>query len=663
MNIDHGRSVDAPVMLRAADVQPASYRADDNSIEIVWSTGAAGLRFDWIDDTYYVEELSMDAGAIRLGRLNAGAPLLDSHQACTIQSILGSVEPGSARVANGIGTCRVRLADTPDVADAVAKIKAGHARSVSVGYAVYEYVRTEEPGKTPHLLATDWEPMEVSIVATPFDAGAQVRTRSADKGGNHPCFIRGAAAPSQETTMPDPVIEPADDTAPVNETIVNTPEPIEPAPADENVRSAVVTLARISDACRGLGDADARDLMVRHETEPFTHDTLLTEVTRRFAERNAVPNIDNSRTTPAATVTVDERDKFRRAMVGALSVRINDSLAAPTDGGELFGSRSALEIGRVYLERQGVRTNLMGTLELAGAAFGLTRHGALTSSDFAIALQQAGDIRILQSYENYEETWRPLARETTARDFRPVPIVGMVGTNEFQVIAENGEYTYGSFVDLGDSFKLWTAGKAFSFSRQLLINDQLGLIGERMDNIGEGASIHEANAFWALINSNVIMNDGNALFSAAHGNLAAVGGPIDGVTIAAGRAAMRKQKNRDGVHTANIVPKYLVVGPDKEGEALQFLTTINPTRVGDAVPAWVSSLTLIVEPRITGNAWYLFADPARAAVVQVAYLAGASRLYTDSRVSWDVDGVQYKGRVDFSAKAIGYAGAFKNPGN
>jgi len=305
----------------------------------------------------------------------------------------------------------------------------------------------------------------------------------------------------------------------------------------------------------------------------------------------------------------------------------------------------------------------MGQMELAGAAFGFQRHGAMTSSDFAIALQQAGDVRIVQVYEDYEETWRPLARETTARDFRPVPIVGMVGVNEFQVIAENGEYTYGSFADLGDSFKLWTAGKAFSFSRQLLINDQLGLIGERMDKIGEGASIHEANAFWALINSNVVMSDGNALFSIAHGNLAATGGAITVDTIGAARAAMRKQKNRDGVHTANIVPRFLVVGPDKENEALQFLSTINPGRVGDAVPAWVTSLTLIVEPRIVGNAWYLFADPARAAVVQVAYLAGAERLYTDSRIGWEVDGIEYKGRIDFSAKAIGYAGGYKNPGN
>lgn len=662
--------VSAPLMRREANVLPATYRAEDNSIEIVWTTGAKGVRFDWYDGSYYDEELSLEPGAVRLERLNAGAPLLNSHQDYDLRSVLGSVVPGSAVVAGGEGRARVRLATTPDVADINQKIIDGHIRNVSVGYQVHAFLRTETPGERPHMLATDWEPSEVSMVCIGFDAKAQTRTGTETQVFS--CIVRGLAATTTETVMADAI-----DTA-AAETDANTttppaaptppvapPPPAPPAQTEDQVdtgtRSGFVTLARIAEASRALGSDVTNELLLRHENTPFTPDALLSEVTTRYAERNNVPDINNSRTAPGI-VTLDERDKFRRAMTGALSVRICDSRSAPADGGEIFGSRSGLEIARMYLERQGVRTHLMGQMELAGAAFGFQRHGAMTTSDFAVALQQAGDIRAVQTYENYEDTWRPLARETTANDFRPVPIVGMVGTNEFQVIAENGEYTYGSFQDLGDSFKLWTAGKAFSFSRQLLINDQLGLIGERIDNIGEGASVHEANAFWALINSNVVLKDGFALFSAQHGNLG-TGSKIDVQNVGLARAAMRKQKNRDGVRTANITPRYLVVGPDKETEALQFLAAVQPTRVADAVPAWMTTLILIVEPRIVGNAWYLFADPARAAVVQVAYLSGADRLFTDSRIGWEVDGIEYKGRIDFSAKALGFAGGYKNPGD
>ena len=34
-------------------------------------------------------------------------------------------------------------------------------------------------------------------------------------------------------------------------------------------------------------------------------------------------------------------------------------------------------------------------------------------------------------------------------------------------------------------------------------------------------------------------------------------------------------------------------------------------------------LTLLVEPRITGNGWYVFGDPAAAPVLEYAYLSSA----------------------------------------
>lgn len=137
-----GRAIDAPVMQRAATIRPASYREEDNSIELVWTTGAAGLRFDWYDGEYYVEELSLDADAVRLGRLQAGACLLDSHQDYSLRSVLGSVVPGTVTLANGEGSARVSLSRAPDVADTNQKIIEGHIRSVSVGYMVHTYLRT-----------------------------------------------------------------------------------------------------------------------------------------------------------------------------------------------------------------------------------------------------------------------------------------------------------------------------------------------------------------------------------------------------------------------------------------------------------------------------------------------------------------------------------------
>lgn len=659
------RTLTAPKMQRAAEVRLDSYREEDNSIEIVWTTGAAGLRYDWWDGEYYEEELSLEPDAVRLDRLNAGACFVDSHKTRDLGNVLGSVIPGTASIANGEGVARVRLAETPDVADRVAKIIAGHIRGVSVGYMVHTYVRTEEEGKTPKLLATDWEPTELSSVIEPFDAACQVRACDPQQGG-HPCIIRGATAQLKERDMSTPTPTPAPAPAPTPtpsptpaSTPTPTPAPAEPEPSDET-RNAPVTIKRIREVCaRGLGDTVAGKLIDRHLDKPMTEADLNAALVAEYAETRSAPSIDN-----AITITADEKDKYRAALTGALHVRMTDSAEKPKDGGEVFGHMTTRELARDYLVRAGVNGHAaMGPFELISNALGMQRHGAQTTSDFAIALQQAGNLTIMDAYQVADdEEWRQMSSEKSANDFRPNPVAGLTGTPEFLVVEENGEYTYASFGDIGDSFKLWTAGRIISLSRQLIINDQLGLFGDMAGHLGRGAALHEANSWWANLLGNPVLSDGIALFHASHGNLAGAGSFLSAAGLSAGRAAMRKQKDRDGTTPINVTPKFLLIGPDSETAADQLLATLAATKTSDVVPGFVRSLTVIVTPRITDYSWYLLADPRKAPTVQHAYLRGQRGIYTDTRVGFEVDGVEYKGRLDFSAKAANFRGAYKNAG-
>jgi hypothetical protein len=658
------RTRNAPIMMRAAEVRARSYRAEDNSVELIWSTGAAGTRFDWWEGEYYVEELSMEPEHVRLDRLNDGACLLDSHQDYTLRAVLGSTVAGTATLADGQGTCRVRLATTPDVADTNQKIIDGHIRSVSVGYMVHTYLRTEKEGEKPHLLAIDWEPVELSMVAVPFDAGARVRARSASQGGLHPCTIRGAAAISGETNMPPentPAPAPSPTPAPAP---APTPAPVpEPAPAPVDERrngGGVVTIRTIRERAAVLGSDVVLDLVSRHEEAPFNDASLNAELVTRFAVDRQAPAIDN-----AVTITVDEQDKFRRALTGAILVRMQDSADKPKDGGEVFGHMTVREIARECLQRSGVKGHAqLGPFELVSQALGLQRHGAHTTTDFAFALQNAGNLAILDAYQaNGDDDWRQLSREKAANDFRPNNLAGITGTPEFLVVEENGEYTYAGFQDIGDSYKLWTAGRIISLSRQLIINDQLGVFGDIAGALGRGAALHEANAWWANLLGNPVLADGFALFSAQHGNLAGAGTALSVQSLNTGRAAMRAQKDRDGVTPLNVVPRFLIVGPLNEGIAEQLVSPqVVPTVPGGVVPPAIRSLTVVVTPRITDYSWILLADPARAAALIHAYLRGQRGIYTDTRVGFEVDGVEYKGRTDFSAKAVGHQGAYRNPG-
>jgi hypothetical protein len=159
----------------AAKIRSASFDADANTIEVVWSTGADVVRDDY--DGQYVERLLMGEGNVRLGRLNSGAPLLDSHRSDGLANVIGKVVEGSAKIEDGRGTATVLLSSASADADAILKIRDGVIKNISVGYWIHKSNRIEgDKGQFAVTEVTDWEPMEISAVPIGADAGAQIRS-------------------------------------------------------------------------------------------------------------------------------------------------------------------------------------------------------------------------------------------------------------------------------------------------------------------------------------------------------------------------------------------------------------------------------------------------------------------------------------------------------
>lgn len=656
------RSVAAPTMQRAAEFRPSSYREEDNSLEVCWSIGAAGLRFDWYDGEYYTEELSMEPGAIRLDRLNAGACLLDSHNSHSLKSVLGSVVPGSVRIENGQGLARVRLATTADVADTNQKIIDGHIRSLSVSYNVYQFLRTEEPGERPHMLATDWEPVEISMVAVPFDAAAQVRARSAEQG-SHPCTIRGASAPPEDPSMTDPTPTPAPAPAPSP-----TPAPAPtPAPTPEPQRSATITATRIYERCGRsdvLGNDFARTLVERNEQQPMTEAEFERAISDKLIEARSTPHID-----VRAGRTGTEDAGYRQAVEDAVVLRANPDFRLPDEGGRTGAQRTEaarefrgltlMELARDYCQRSGIAVPT-SRLDVAGHALGL-RYGAQTTSDFALALAAASNKRVRAAFIAAPQTFRPIVSTGTLPDFKPTSIVGLGDAPALLNVPENGEFKRGAITDSGLTFRLYTYGRIIAITRQAIVNDDQNLFGRIPTMFGRKAADLESDLVWGLMLTNPVMADGVTLFHANHGNLAAVGSAITIASLGAGRQAMRQQTSAEGGYL-NIQPQFLVVGPAKEVEAQQLISSVTANTSAGVNP-FAGALTLIVEPRITGNQWFLVADPAAFDTIELDHLLGQEELFTDTRVGFDVDGVENKARLDVGAAVIDYRGFYKNPGN
>lgn len=655
---------ETPMLSLRAAVRPGSVDIDARTVELTWTTGAKGRRWSW-DVGSYMEELDVSEGAVRLDRLNNGAPLLDTHNQYQLSAVLAVVE--RAWLDGGEGHALVRFSKRED-ADVVFKdVVDGILRNISVGYAVHRYeVVEEEDDKLPTYRAVDWEPLELSLVPIGFDDGAKVRSAKtpAEYEGQrfHTIFeVRSAV---------EPIVEPA--AVPIiQEEVAMTEE--EKRAADEKLRRESTEEERkrsltIRTMARKVGLNDetvVEDLIARGVSVSDASAALIDAVAERQNKdqpqtRNSQPTNVNS----GQDVTV--LNAKRSAMQNALLHRC-DATVKLEDAGREFRGMRLVDMAREFVEMAGGNARGMTPQELARAALGCDRQavraaGMHSTSDFPLLLGSTVNRTLRDAYTNAPQTWRPLGRPTTVPDFRAVTRAALGDIAALEQVKEHGEYKYGTLSEDGAPIKVAKFGKIIAITWETIVNDDLGALTRIPAALGNAAAATESNVVWALLLGNPTFTDGVPFYDAGHANLAASGGAINTTTLAAARAAMRKQKSKAG-EFLNLAPEYLVVGPDKELEAYQF-TSSNyvPAKNADINDVRNASLTVIVDARITGNQWYLFAAPGSIDTFEYAYLEGEQGVFTETREGFEVDGMEIKARLVFGAAWIDYRGAYKNPG-
>ncbi|WP_315701298.1 MULTISPECIES: prohead protease/major capsid protein fusion protein [unclassified Bradyrhizobium] len=653
-----------------------SVDADKRTVEVTFTTGAAVRRRAWSYNgaTLFDEVLEVSRSAVNLERLNAGAPALDSHSTYGTRSQLGVVERAWIEGKEGRALIRFPTKGVDDAADRMfAMVQEGIIRNVSVGYSLDE-VRVEEPqkkGDVEKRIATRWTPFEVSFVTVPADAGAQVRGTEE----TFPVTIQRAMPANKEPSAMDEI------ETNTNETRTAPAVTVPPAPAAADasraapnvdaVRAAVEgERVRVSEiTALGLRHGMPADFVAKHINSGSAVADVRAAVLDVIAARANETQI--SARGIDAQITRDEGDTIRAAVETAILHRASPSAVKLDDAARQWRGMSLMEMGRAFHEQTtGERLRGLGKMELAsrllGLDTGLRSGGMMSTSDFPAILANVVSKRLRSAYEVAPQNWKRLSRQNNAPDFKARAITQLSNLPLLKQIREGGEYTHAALADSKESYALATFGRVVTITRQSLINDDLGAFDRLPMLLGRAAAETESSLFWAIITSNGAMGDGKPLFDAAHGNLGTAG-PIAIASLNEGRAAMRKQKGlavkAADAEPLNLAPAFIVVSPDKETEAQQFLATTLYPQQGSQVNPFAGSLLQITEARLTGNAWYLFADPATIDTIEYAYLEGEEGLYTESRLGFEVDGIEIKGRLDFAAKAIDWRGMFKNGGN
>lgn len=238
---------------------------------------------------------------------------------------------------------------------------------------------------------------------------------------------------------------------------------------------------------------------------------------------------------------------------------------------------------------------------------------------------------------------------------------------QLERVNEAGEFKRGSIGEGKERYRVETWGKVIGITRQVIINDDLDAFTRVPSLFGTAAATLESDVVWGIVTSNPAMADGVALFHANHKNLAASGTALDVANLGKARAAMARQTGLDGRTVLNIRPALLVVPSSLELTAEQLIAqNLVPATPANVVPASIRSLAVIAEPRLDPASgavpWYLLASPSAIDTIEYAYLEGQDGVFIETRIGFDVDGVEIKARLDFGAKAIDWRGMHRNPG-
>ena len=192
---DHTRKLKTGTLHRAATFERASVDEQARTVALAFSSEAPVAR--WFGN----EVLDHTPAAIRMDRIRNSGPVLLDHDTSRHIGVVQSVEIGEDR----IGRAVVRFGKSAAAQEAFQDVVDGIRQHISVGYRVHKMVLDRKDEDMETYRATDWEPMEISLVAVPADASVGIG-RAAPEPDAFETTVEGVRA--EATPNPTPAPEP-----------------------------------------------------------------------------------------------------------------------------------------------------------------------------------------------------------------------------------------------------------------------------------------------------------------------------------------------------------------------------------------------------------------------------------------------------------------------
>lgn len=297
--------------------------------------------------------------------------------------------------------------------------------------------------------------------------------------------------------------------------------------------------------------------------------------------------------------------------------------------------------------------------------------GGFSTISLTGILSNVANKAMLSAYQAVDSTVGFFCAETDVNDFKEVTRYRLTGNGIFEKVPPDGELKHVTLTEESYKNRIDTFGRMITLTRQMMINDDLGAFLQIPRIIGRMSALAREQAVFELLlaNPNNFFSMDNNYLSGADTALS-----ISALTLA-------EQKFLDQTDAAGrpilISPAVLLVPTSLKVVAQQLMTETRvneTTTTGKPSPAsnpHAGKWKPVASPYLnalniaggSSKAWYLFANPADVAAIEIAYLRGRRTPTIESgETSFNTLGMQWRGYFDFGVAMQDFRAAVKVKG-
>jgi len=375
----------------------------------------------------------------------------------------------------------------------------------------------------------------------------------------------------------------------------------------------------------------------------------------------------------AVQIGEEDRDKRRvaastwllsRAAVYKRGTKEASDLAVAMNGNP-FRGMSMGDLARACLEDAGVNVRGMNRHAIISAAI------THSTSDFPNIFENALHRTLLAGFTVIPTTWDKVCKIGSLSDFRPHIRYRSSHLGNLEVVQPNGEYKTLQLNDAErESIQAKSRGGIINISREMIVNDDMGVFSDLTLGLGKSASRTRELAFYAALAENAgmgpTMGDGKALFHVDHANISLDPGAPTVVRLDKDRQQMASQKDPSGNDFVDIRPS-IWLGPLALGGTVRVINNdqYDPDAANKLQRTNIARGMydeVLDTPRLSGAPYFSFANPNLETVFEMGFLDGEQTPQIATEEAFNQNGMKWRIVDEWGLGATGTRGAIRNAG-